>query len=378
MANLLDYVKWRGDIDFKTSPFNDADALILCQLSYLNYDEILTGDFKNKLTFAEIWEKFSSDPDFAVRSDTGALISKDSVKLLEQVSRTKRFENIRACYYVNKLDTENEEQFSAMCFFETKSLKYPFVAFRGTDDTIVGWKEDFNMACENVVPAQKDALEYLRQVGQNTTGSIIIGGHSKGGNLAVYSAAFIDAKIKKRISRVYNLDGPGFRKEVLESQEMKEIIPFLHSVYPKLSIVGMLFNHAGNYSVVESNAEGLMQHEPFSWYLAPDGFEKLPGFDPATEYFHRTFNDWLDGLTREKRELFVETLFNVIQSTEAKTNSEIESNWLVSAARILKALYNIDEETKSEILKIVELLFKSATRNIPEIKPLGFLHDKRK
>jgi len=364
--NLVDYVEWRGDLPFSKSAFCDVDALVLCQLSYLNFDGLIPYDLNERVSLGDLWNAFKSSADFKKRSDLGALISRETVKLLEACALSERFGKLSASGYVSKIDLENEEQFSALAFFDGAFKANPFVAYRGTDDTIVGWKEDFNLAIEEVVPAQKDALEYLEWVSKNTRGKILVGGHSKGGNLAVYSSAFVQPKFKKRIKRVYNFDGPGFRQEIIEDPRLVEIVPILHSYYPKLSIVGMLFRHAGEYSVVESGAQGLMQHEPFSWFLKPRSFKCLDGFDKATEIFYKTFNEWLEGVSKEKRSLVVETLFNVITAGGAKTNSELEKDWFKQAGAIVKAASELDKETRDEIIKLIQKLFDLAAKNIAE------------
>lgn len=365
--NLIDYVLWRGDLPFKKSPFCAVDALVLCQLSYLNFDRLVSSDFKRRVRITELWNLFKSSADFGERSDLGAFISEKTVELLHLAAESERFGKIQACGYVSKIDRASEEQFSALCFFDGASSafnKEPFVAFRGTDDTIVGWKEDFNLATEDFVPAQRDALEYLNSVAEKTRGKILVGGHSKGGNLAVYSSAFCQNKFKKRIAQVYNFDGPGFRRELISDSRMQEIIPAIHSYYPKFSIVGMLFRHAGSYSVVESDETGVMQHDPFSWHLKARGFETLSDLDKASELFYKTFNEWLEGVSAEKRSLIVETLFKILQAGGATTNSELEKNWLKNSVAILKAMHNLDKETRDEIGLLLQHLFELGAKNL--------------
>ena len=367
MSNILDYLEWRGDLAFSASPFNDIDGLILCQISYLDFGGILSADFKKTETIGSLWAKFHSAPDFERRCDTGALISRSTVTLLEKAASSVRFSSIKVSGYVSITDFEKEEQFSAMCFFEKKACSEPFVAFRGTDDTIVGWKEDFNMALETMVPAQKDGIEYIEKVAANTRGNIVVGGHSKGGNIAVYASVYSGSKIKKRIERVYNYDGPGFRKDVLESKDFEGIEDMLHSYYPQLSIVGMMFNHAGKSSVVESDGVGIMQHDPFSWHLGPVAFVCVNELDQGSRYFHSTFNDWIESLSKDKRELFVETLFEVISASDARTNSEITANLLKVSPKMLMALHHLDKETREEFLSVIQMFFDSARKNITDM-----------
>lgn len=364
-GNLLDYLFWRGDITFEQSGFCEVDALVLCQLSYLNFDGLISEslDKKERLALGELWEKFSAAPDFKERCDLGAMISELTVQLLEICAKSARFKNVEAAAFVNKIDLENEEQFCAMTFFKSASSKNPFVAFRGTDDTIVGWKEDFNLASK-IVPAQRDALEYLSFVAKNTSSKIFVGGHSKGGNLAIYSAAFCEAKFKRRIERVYNFDGPGFSESMIQSKEMLSLVGAIRSFFPKFSIVGRLFRHSGEYQVVESEAFGIMQHEPFSWHIAAGKFETIDDFDKASEIFYKTFNEWVEELSNEQRELFVETLFTAISASGARTNSELEKNWFKNAMAILKAMGKIDKKTREEVSSILKYFVDIAAHNL--------------
>lgn len=364
-GNLLDYLAWRGDLTFAQSNFCEVDALILCQLSYLNFSGIVSKNFdkSERITLGALWEKFSVAPDFKERCDLGVLISELTVQLLEMCAKSARFKNVEAAAFINKIDLQSEEQFCAMTFFKNASNKNPFVAFRGTDDTIVGWKEDFNLASK-IVPAQLDALEYLSSVAKNTSAKISVGGHSKGGNLAIYSAAFCKPRFKRRIERVYNFDGPGFSESTIQSKEMISLVPALSSFYPKFSIVGRLFHHSGEYQVVESEAFGIMQHEPFSWHIMQGKFETLENFDKASEIFYKTFNEWVEKLSKEQRELFVETLFGTISASGARTNSELEKNWFKNTMSILNAMRKIDKSTRDEVSKLLKYLFDIAAHNL--------------
>lgn len=366
MANLIDYVAWRGDIPFSVDPFNDVDALVLCQISYLDAGGLLSAGFREARTLSEFADAFRSAKDFQRRSDTGAMINKLSVQLLFDAGTSKRFGRMKVCGYRTRLDTQKEEQFSAVTYLTGD--KYAFTAFRGTDDTIVGWKEDFNMGVLETVPAQTDAVKYLTDAMKHIHAKFRIGGHSKGGNLAVYAGAEAEPRLKNRIVQIYNNDGPGFRDETIATPEFQSVIPKLHSFYPQFSIVGMLFSHAGAYSVVESEQTGIMQHDPFSWHLTRSGFVTLPGFDAGSERFHKTFNTWFKELPDDQRAKFVETLFKVLQATDARTNSELESNWLRSSAKIISALAKLDSESRGNVIETMQLLFRIASRNLPAIQ----------
>lgn len=359
MSNLIDYVKWRGDLSFFSNSFNDIDALILCQIAYLNFDGIISSELKKAVTLSDLWTAFKSDSDFERRSDLGMLINKDTVSLFEQAACSHRFSGVRITGYVNKIDVKADEQFSACTYFIEKSNKNPFVVFRGTDDTIVGWKEDFNMAFSDKIPAQIDSVSYAETVLKEVHGKISIAGHSKGGNLAVYSACFMKPGYKKRIDRIYNFDGPGFSSGIINTKEYKNILPFVHSWFPEHSIVGMLFEYRGKYTVVKSDKTGVWQHDPLSWNLVNSRFITVPELSSNSIYFNKTFNNWIASLSPEKLKKVIDSLFEIIGATGASTNSELEADFFGNSKIILKAIHNIDRSVRVEVLEMIKLLFSS-------------------
>ena len=374
MANIIDYIAWRGDLPFSVVPFNDIDSLILCQISYLDFGGIVSESFKKCVRLKDAASLFQNAKDFSRRRKVGVMINSQTVELLFAAASSKRFGDVKACGYTTRFDLQKEEQFSALTFLTGD--KYAFVVFRGTDDTIIGWKEDFNMGVLETVPSQIDALFYLTEAMKSIRGRFRTGGHSKGGNLSIYAAANIDPKFKKRISCVYNNDGPGFREETVASSCFRSLAPKIRSFYPQLSIVGMLFSHAGSYTVVESEQAGIRQHDPFSWHLTKDGFVSLPGFDAASEWFHDTFNAWFRELSDTERSRFVTTLFKVLEATDAKTNSELEKNWWQNSAKIVGAFAKLDGPSRDNIIKTVQLLFQIGHRHLA---PARFLpHDASK
>ncbi len=357
MANIEDYINWRGDLSFEQSPFCRVDALILCQISYLNFDSLLPDyDFGAEMKLSELAEIFENAKDFKKRSETGLLINKKTAPFFLKMARCRRFENVLISGYVSKTDLTIEEQFAAA------SYKLPdktnFICFRGTDDSIVGWKEDFNLSTELEVPAQKDAVEYLEKAVKNLKGKLMIGGHSKGGNLAMYASAVVDKKISDRIVCIYNNDGPGFYEARVKSLEFLWIADKVESFYPQFSIVGMLFHHIGKQYFVESDETGVMQHDPFSWHIMANNFVLLEKNDYGSKFFHNTFNEWIVKLEPEKREIFVDTLFKIIESTDAKTNTELEANFAKNSVKVLKTINKLDPEMRKVCKDTVVEFFK--------------------
>ncbi|MFA6938069.1 MAG: Mbeg1-like protein [Treponema sp.] len=365
MANLIDYVEWRGDVDFNTSPLNEVDALILCQIEYNNFDNLLPSEFTKKgITLSELAASFAESPDFITRSDVGAMINPLTVNLLQAASTTKRFGGLKMCGYINKIDLSKEEQFAAVTYvLDDGSF---FIAYRGTDDTIVGWKEDFNLGWEDTVPAQVDALKYLEDASKALRGKIYVGGHSKGGNLTVYSVANASEKIKNRVAAAFNNDGPGFSGDFFKSEKFLSVENKIQNYVPELSIIGMLFSHADNYITVESDEKGLHQHDPFSWHVSAHNFVECPDTNKQSKFIGETVNTWFNELDKEHKELFVETIFGVLKDTNAKTNSELTANWWNTIKAMLKSMTKLDAKTRDIVFKTIQLLFKTAQENVVE------------
>ena len=365
MADFFDYLTWRGDLTFEESSLTDVDALIFCQLAYLNFKGIISENFDKRISLNEVASIFARDLENG-RGNLGLVINKKTIDLLFECAKTKRFCNIDLCGYVDSYSQALEEQFSALTFVENKNTA--FVAFRGTDDTIVGWKEDFNLAFKTIVPAQADSLLYLMEAKQRVKcKSFYSGGHSKGGNLAIFSAAHLPKSLKKKISAVYNFDGPGFLRCELCKGEFKEILSRTRSFFPNGSIIGMLFEHDSHYTTVLSNGTFIMQHDPFTWEILGPNFTECEELDKASLFFNLTFNEWFISLEESKRAEFVETLFSVLEATNAQTNSELAENWIKSAGAILKALAGLDKDIRKSAIETFGSFFKLAKDGIPSL-----------
>ena len=368
MANILDYVFWRGDLDFKRCEFNEVDALILSTLSYSRFYNLLTPEFNKKefLTLHEAEALYSASEDFVERSQICSPLSREVVGLLQTAAHSERYGSLLVGAHVDVLDTVQAEQFSATTFISDAG--WSFISFRGTDDTIVGWKEDFEMGVKDVVPSQRDALAYLEKAAKNLKGLLYVGGHSKGGNLAVYAASHLSYEAKKRIGAVFNNDGPGFKKDFFVSGDYRTIRDRVHSYVPELSVVGMLFDHDERFTTVASDGKGIMQHDPFSWYVGPEGFEELPETCAKSKFLGATINGWFNELTTEQKAQFVETVFGILAQSDASTNTELTENWWNSVTKMVKAAASLDFKTREAVIKTVQLLIKSARENAPDRK----------
>ena len=356
MANVCDYIKWRGDLDLEKSDFNEIDNLILSRFSYFPFDNIIEEN--EVVTIKELSERFN-------KQDINKLpiLWKDDVDLFPLMGQSKRFGKMLATKYINKIDVEQEKQFSAITVLMPDDTI--FVSYRGTDNTIVGWKEDFNMSFKSHIASQISAKEYLEIIAKEYPDKKIrIGGHSKGGNIAVYAATFVSNEIKDRIINVYNNDGPGFCEDVIETPEYQETIKKVHTYIPQSSIIGRLMNHKEKYTVVESVQKGIMQHDLYSWQVLGKEFVTLKELTDGSEFVDKTIKGWLENVEPAKREQVIDVVFDILNATDAQTMKDLKANWFSSGRVIMTSYKNIDNETKDMIWKAVSELLKSAKNNI--------------
>ena len=281
--NILDYICMRGDLSFAQSDFNSVDALILCQIAYNNIDGLVSRDFNSKITLEELAKSFESTKDYEKRCNMGAMINPLTPRLLADAAKSERFRKIKVCGFINKISRKNIEQFCALTY-QLEKDRYLLV-LRGTDDTIVGWYEDFNLGWMEEIPAQKDTAAYINQALSCLKGSFMIAGHSKGGNLSVKGGMSLPGKSLSRLKAVYNFDGPGFFAPLYQTPEFLQIKDRVYSYFPQFCIVGMMFEHTKQYKIVQCSAEGILQHDPFTWNVAGPLFENAANFDEASEFF---------------------------------------------------------------------------------------------
>ena len=361
MANVCDYVRWRGDLTLEQSEFNEIDNLILARFSYFPFDKIIEEN--EIVTIKELSKRFSEQDVTKL-----PILWKDDVELFPLMGNSKRFGGMLATKYINKIDAEQEKQFSAITVLMPNDTIY--VSYRGTDNTIVGWKEDFNMSFKSHIASQISAKQYLEEIAKEYPSSkIIIGGHSKGGNIAVYAATFASKEVKDRIINVYNNDGPGFCEDVIETAEYQEILPRVHTYIPQSSIIGRLMNHKEKYTIVESVQKGIMQHDLYSWQLLGKEFVTLKKLTNESEFIDKTIKDWLENVEPEKREQVIDAVFEILNTTEAQTMKELKANWFANAKTILGTYKTIDNDTKEMVWQTVNELLKVAKNNIFEELP---------
>lgn len=362
--NMLDYMQWRGDLGFDQSPFNVVDALALTQFAYIPFDGLVPGlDRMDRISIGKLaedyFERRRNNGEEQQKSPLGVLVPAQIIDLFQMAMYTKRFRNVRASFYINDVEQEEEKQFCAITFFVNEDLV--FVAYRGTDDTIVGWKEDFNMALMQAIPAQLESDRYLRGVARNLSaqgfeGKICLGGHSKGGNLAVYAAMCAPEEVKEQIESIYNFDGPGFGRKIIEGPLYQEVCDKIHSLVPQSSVVGMLLEHEENYIVVKSSETGIMQHDALSWQVLCTEFVTVNKVSSSSEIIDRTLKKWLSKMPPEEIENFITALFEILASSEAVTITQLASGKTRSISAMIRAYQKCDEPTRKLLRKTVRSL----------------------
>lgn len=316
MADLFEYLTWRGDLPFSQVPLNAVDALIFSAVSYLRFDGIVPQGHDKSIPLTQVAKQFLALPDAEEK-----VRNKNDLVLLERLTQTHRFASVGLTGYSSQFIPEEDTQFAAVTFLLDPHTV--FLAYRGTDSTVVGWKEDFCMSFEPSVPAQRKALAYLEQAAGYYAGPLLLGGHSKGGNLAVFAAAMAAPEIQARIHAVYNNDGPGFTDFVLNSPGYHTMLPKIHTFVPQSSIIGMLLEHDDPYTIIRSRQVSILQHELYSWEVLGGDFIQVDQATASSQFINQTIKSWLKSMSMEERSAFVEALFDLVETGDADHTAEI-------------------------------------------------------
>ncbi len=357
MANILDYLEWRGDLPFEASAFNEVDAVVLSRFSYIPFDGIVPDDFGHTVTVAEAAEQFLGDEERRTQ-----VIYEDDLNLLAAMGASRRFGDLLLCGYVSQLDEEIQKQFSAVTvkLFDDVSC----VVYRGTDKTFVGWREDCNMAFLSPVPSQQTAVEYLRQAAEQISGTFLLCGHSKGGNLAIYAAATCEHTLQDRILKVYSMDGPGFEPNVLELAGYNRMLSRMITYIPQNSVVGMLLEHREEYVVIRSMQEGFMQHDVYSWEVLGPSLIHEDGITDECRVLNASLKEWIDHMDYDQRRQFVNALFDLLDECDAKTTDDLQNNWYKDIGRILTLIKKMDETSRKVVGQTILSLLKITRKNV--------------
>ncbi len=348
MGNIMDYISWRGDLSFAQSPFNEVDNLILACFSYVNLDGIPAVSGQKGIELKKLVKEFKKLHTIKELEADKSFIRLAPFMMFE-MAKSVRFGNCVIRNYVNEIVTEAEQQFSAVEIVLDDGTSY--VSFRGTDDTIIGWKEDFNLST-GVVPAQERAVEYMQRISDEAYGMLRAGGHSKGGNLAIYGSVMCKSAHDK-ILEIYSNDGPGFSKEFQESPETAEMMSKIIRIIPEYSIIGTLLEHEKQPIIVASTSRGLLQHDGFSWEVQGPGLVRRDSLNKTALRFIEILHKWIDGMDTEQKRLLIEDLFATLQASGYENLSEVQSGGLKSLAAMVKRLDKFAPESRGMMQELL-------------------------
>lgn len=349
MGNLLDYLAWRGDLSFDRVPFCSVDGLILSVLSYIRFDGLVPEEPERAVPLGRAAEDYLALPS----GRRGRCRCEEDLLLLQALAGAPRFARLELCRQADRFVPEEETQFAALTVLLGDGSA--FLAFRGTDGTLVGWKEDFNLSFMDVVPAQLEAAGYIQAFAAAFPGLLRLGGHSKGGNLAVSGASLTSVKVRDRIKSVWSFDGPGLNPYLLARPGYQELRTRIRSFVPKSSVVGLLLAHEEPHTVVDSDQQGLFQHDPYSWQVLGPGFVRLEEVDAGSRLIDRTLKNWLAGLTDSQRETVADTLYELLSSGDARTVKEA-----LKPANLTNALRAIPDADPGDLLTVASSLARLA------------------
>ena len=350
MGIIFDYLDQVAYDSIYDTPFNELDMLMLTEITYLPFDQIVSDQISPDCT-CRLFEAAEKLP-----QDLSMLVTKNRLKLLEKVASSTRFKNIKLMGYVNDIDPDVQKQFAAM-IFKIKPDSY-VLTFRGTDDSIIGWKEDFHMTYMDQVPAQKTAVNYLRKAMDALPGQFILTGHSKGGNLASYAASQIEPEYQERIQSIYSYDAPGLNHSVITSQGYQTISEKIKRYIPQGSIVGMMLETPKQAQIVKSTAiGGLAQHDTFSWQISDQTFVLLDNLNPDSLQVDKTLKNWVDSVSDEELKDFFDLFFGLI--LDAGISSINDLTKLENFNKILAVFENanaLTDEERDMLTRLAKLL----------------------
>lgn len=374
MGNIMDYISWRGDLSFEQSQFNEVDNLILACFSYVNLDGIPAVTKQKGIGLKKLTEEFMKLHTMKELEADKSFIRLAPFMMME-MAKSVRFGKCVVRNYVNDIVTEAEQQFAAMEIVLEDGTSY--VSFRGTDDTIIGWKEDFNLST-GVVPAQKRAIEYLQKISEHTDGMLRVGGHSKGGNLAIYGSVMCKSAHEK-ILEIYSNDGPGFSREFQELPETKEMMPKIIRIIPEYSIIGTLLEHEKEPVIVASSSKGLLQHDGFSWEVQGPALVRRDRLNKTALRFIEILHKWIDGMDMEQKRLLIEDLFATLQASGYENLSEVQSGGLKSLAAMVKRVEKFAPESRGMMQELLTAIcggwleqLQADTKDKLSVLPLSF------
>lgn len=357
MKNMLDYIKEFGHVSFEERAFSEIDALVLTELEYLPLEKVVPSDEngENFVTVKEIAE-YMQEHKQELFDENPMMITQERHEVSQVIADAPRFQSLKFFGVVSEWDKDTTKQFAAVTVEVEPSVR--LVVFRGTDETLIGWKEDFLMTYSPLVAAQTDAKEYLAKQASLWDGDLMISGHSKGGNLAIYAAATQAEDVQLSIVDIFCFDSPGLYRSVLETKGYQNIVPLAMRYIPQDSLVGLMLESEVPYVIVKSNATGAMQHSAMTWEIEDGQFIKMEKLTKNSQLNDQTFKKWTESVSDEELELFWNVFFELLFNAGIDTVNDLYGQFMHYVQEFLKAAGDMDEE-KRELLTRIALLLVS-------------------
>lgn len=342
MAQLIDYLEKVENLTFDQEPLNILDKVCINEIGYLTYEKWLTAsDLKKPINLHDFAEGKELNPDYSF------MVTKERVELAEAIVRSRRFASLSLSDYRSVLDKEVEKQFAAM-IFSLPELDYHQLVFRGTDDSVIGWKEDFQLTYSREIPAHRSALAFLSEHLPNLSGHIAVSGHSKGGNLALYSAVQSSTALREQIAELLLLDSPGLMKSLLEKPSYQELKARMTVIRPQDSVVGVMLYWERSAQLVAAEGIGFAQHNALSWEvdLATNDFVHEDQPTEMSQRLEETFQEWIETLPNQELKQVCDLVFDTILDSGIESLDDIGIQALPQIGQMLQEFGNLSDQQK--------------------------------
>ena len=357
MGNLITYVQQYGAQTFEDKSLTDIDVLVLTEIAYLPFDEIVpkSFDITEAISLEQLGKEFETIKE-KEHEKNPFMITSERIELLEVVSKSQRYKEIKVFGFMNDIDDERTKQFAAVCYQWEEENRW--IIFRGTDETLIGWKEDFMMTYSDLIPAQTDAIEYLKKQAETFSGTLNVSGHSKGGNLSLYASAMQEEAIQNRIEQIYCWDSPGVHRSILGTEGYQRVVSKAKRYIPQDSIVGLMLESQVPYHIIESQGSGISQHSALMWNIEEDHFVELTELTKNSQLTDQTFKQWTEVVSDEDLKLFFDTFFDLIFEMGVETVNDVYYNFRMYMQKFFEKAYRMNPEKREVLLRVGHLLFQ--------------------
>lgn len=375
MSHLIDYLEKVENLTFDQEPLNILDKVCINEIGYLTYEKWLTAsDLKKPINLHDFAEGKELNPDYSF------MVTKERVELAEAIVRSRRFAGLHLSNYRSVLDKEVEKQFAAM-IFSLPELDYYQLVFRGTDDSVIGWKEDFQLTYSREIPAHRSAMTFLEEHLLNLSGHITVSGHSKGGNLALYSAVQSSTSLREKIAELLLLDSPGLMKSLLEKPSYQELKARMTVIRPQDSVVGVMLYWDRPAQLVAAEGIGFAQHNALSWEvdLAANDFAYEDQPTELSQRLEETFQEWIETLPKQQLKQVCDLVFDTILDSGIESLDDIGIQALPQIGQMLQEFGNLSDKQKKVLQdgfnQLLWIFWKSGNKksNLPKLELPDFI-----